>query len=225
MILVEGGGEVGVAEVFEEMGDLGGRDAGEGKRGDIVFGEELGVGGFVAVFRSAAGEIGEEEKLVGVKGVRRMAVEVTVEDSSEFGDADFVAGFLADFAGGGDGRRLANIGPTTGKSPAAIFEFADEEDASIPECGDADVYFGSGVTGLLGEKIGDRNGVGEGCASSHNFGGNVADFVVTVNIELILAVSEAGLRDGLEASRPGKPLKNGHRSILAVREAANKSRG
>ena len=52
--LVEGGGEFGVAKMVEEVGDLRGRDASEGERGKIVFGEKLGAGGFVAVSRGAS---------------------------------------------------------------------------------------------------------------------------------------------------------------------------
>jgi len=47
--LVEGRGKFGVAGMFEKMGYLRGRDAHEGKRGDLIFGEESGVGGFVAI--------------------------------------------------------------------------------------------------------------------------------------------------------------------------------
>ena len=74
----------------------------------------MGVGGFVAVMGGAANKFGEEEEFVGMKNVGGMAMEVTVEDSGKLGDADFVAGFLASFACGGNGRRLADIGPTAG---------------------------------------------------------------------------------------------------------------
>ena len=158
--LVERGGELGVAEVVEHEGDLGWSDADEGKRGKICFGEEGGVGGFVAVLRAASGDFGEEEKFVGVEGERWMTVKIAVVDSSKFGDADVVARFFANFAGGGDGRRLTDIGPATGESPAAIFEFADEEDFSVLESSDARIDFGSGVAGLLGEKIFEGFGVG-----------------------------------------------------------------
>ena len=150
-----------MAEVFEEVGDLGGRDAIKGERGNMVFGEKLSAGGFVAVLGSATGEFGKEEKLVGMEGVRRMAVEIAVEDGSEFGDADFVAGFLTSFPCGRDGRRLADIGPPAGKSPAAVFEFADEKDATVPEGGDARVNFRRGVAGLLGKDFDERGRVGE----------------------------------------------------------------
>ena len=42
--------------MIEHVGNLGGSDAVEGKKWEIVFGEELSVGGFVAVQGSAAGE-------------------------------------------------------------------------------------------------------------------------------------------------------------------------
>ena len=150
-----------MAEVFEEVSDLGGGDAEEGERREIIFGEKLGASGFVAVLRSATGEFGKEEELVGMEGVRRMAVEIAVEHGGEFGDADFVARFLTSFACGGDGRRLADIGPSAGKSPAAVFEFADEEDAAVLEYGDARVNFGSGVAGLLGKDFDERGRIGE----------------------------------------------------------------
>lgn len=50
-----------MAEVFEHEGDLVGSDAHEGKRREIVLGEESGVGGFVAVLRAASSDFGEEE--------------------------------------------------------------------------------------------------------------------------------------------------------------------
>ena len=43
-----------------------------------------------------------------------------------------------------------------------------------------------------------------------------------MDIELVLAISEARLGDGLEASRPGEPLRNGHIDILAAGRARNK---
>lgn len=140
-----------MAEVFEEVGDLGGSDAAEGERGELVFRKELGVCGFVTALGVAANDFAEEEGLVGMEGVGRMTVEITVEKRDEFGDADFVAGLFAGFAGGSEGGRLADIGPAAGKGPAAIFEFADEKDAVVLEGGDADINLGSSVTGLLGE--------------------------------------------------------------------------
>ena len=150
-----------MAEVIEEVSDLGGRDAEKGERREIIFGEKLGASGFVAVLRSATGEFGKEEELVGVEGVRRMAVEIAVENGSEFGDADFVAGFLTSLASSSYRRWLTDIGPSAGKSPAAVFQFTDEEDAAVLEYGDARVNFGSGVAGLLGKDFDERGRVGE----------------------------------------------------------------
>ena len=115
-----------MAEMFEEMGDLGGSDAAQGEWRETVFGEKLSVGGFIAVLRSATGEFGEEEKFVGVERMGRMIVEVAVENGGEFSDANFIARFLAGFAGRGDRGRLANIRPTAGEGPAAILQFTDE---------------------------------------------------------------------------------------------------
>ena len=191
MKLIEGGGEFGAAKVFEHEGDLWGSDAHEGKRREIVFGEEGGAGSFVAVLRAATSDFGEEKKLVGVKGVGRMAMKIAIVDRGEFGDADVVAGFLASFAGGGDGRRLTHIGPATGESPAAIFDFADEEDFSVLESSDARIDFGSGVAGLLGEKIFEGFGIRTVGVGGHHFGGDGADFVIALDIELVPAISEA----------------------------------
>lgn len=202
--------------MLEHVRDLARGDAGEGKRRQVVFGEELGIGGFVAVLRGTAAEFAEEEKLVGMKGVRRMALKVAIENGGKFGDADFVTGFFAGFASGRDGGRLADVGPAAGKRPVAVLKFAHEEDAAIVERGDADVDFGGGVAGLLGEESLNERGGGKRGAGAHHFGGDIADFAVAVNIEFILAVGETGLRDGLESARPGEPRRNRHGSIVAA---------
>lgn len=145
---VEGGGEIGFAEMFEHVGDLGRSDADQGKRRELLFREELSVGSFVTVLGSATGEFGEEKEFVAMEDVRWLAVEVTIEDGGKLCDADFVSRFFASFAGGRDGRRLADVGPTAGESPAAVFEFADEEDLVVAKGGDANIDFGSGVAGL-----------------------------------------------------------------------------
>jgi hypothetical protein len=170
---------------------------------------------------ATTGHFGEEEQFVGVEGEGRMAVEIAVVDSSEFDDADLIAGFFANFAGGGDGREITDIGPATRKGPATILEFADEEDFTVVESGDTGIDFASGVTGLLGEKIFEGFGVGTIRAGSHHFRGHGADFVIALDVELVLAISEARLGDGLQAACPREPVGNGHRSILAVETAAN----
>ena len=191
----------------------------------MIFGEELGVGGFMAVLGSATGEFGEEEDFVGVKGIGRMTVEVAVENGGEFGNADIEAGFFASFAGSGNGGRFPDIGPTAWKGPATVLELADEKDASITEGSDADIDFGSGVAGLLGEEIADGSGSGKSGARGHHLRRNVPDFLVAVNVKFFLAIGETRLRDGLEAPGPGEPLGNGHSGILAARGSANKRRG
>ncbi len=213
-----------MAEVLEDVGDLLGSDATERERREMIFGEELGIRGFVAVLGSTADEFGEEKDFVGMKGVGRMAVQIAVEEGDKLGDADVVAGFFAGFAGGGDGGRLTDIGPTAGEGPATVLEFPDKEDAAIPESGNANIDFGRGVTGLLGEEILKGSGTGESGASGHHLGGKVADLVVAVNIELVLAIGEPGLGDGLEAARPDEPLGNGHEAILAARGVGDKAR-
>ena len=146
--------------MLELMSDLARSDARKGKRGKLIFGEELGIGGFVAVLRRAAAEFAEEEELIGMEGVRGMALQVAIEEGGELGDADLVAGFLLGFAGCGDGRRLADVGPTAGESPGAILDFADEENAAVAENGGADIDFGSGVASLLGEEVLEWGGAG-----------------------------------------------------------------
>ena len=205
-----------MAEVFEEVRDLRRGDSIEGKRRDVVFGEELGVGGFIAALRGAADHFAEEEKFVGMEGVGRMAVQVAVKDGGEFGDANFVTGFFTDFAGGGDRRRVADIGPAAREGPAAVFDFTDEKEAIVLEGGDASVDFGSGVAELFGENFLESLRVGLRRAGGHHFGGDGADFVIAMNVEFIFAIGEAGLRDSLKAARPGEPLRNGHDDILAA---------
>jgi hypothetical protein len=211
-----------VAEVFEEVSDLGRSDAEEGERREVVFVEELSFGGFMAVFGSATCDFGKEEKLVGMEGVGRMAVKIAVEDRGEFGDADFVAGFLVRFAGGGDGGRFTYVSPAARKSPPAIFQFADKQDATVLEGGNAGIHFWSGIAGLLGEELSNRGRIGKRGACSHHFCGDLPDLLIPMNIKLFLAIGEAGLGEGLKAARPGKPLRNRHESILAVPKDGNK---
>jgi len=194
-----------VAEVMEEVSNLGGSNAEGGEWRQAVFGEELGVGGFMAVLRRAAREFGEEEKLIGVGDIGRMTVEVAVENSGEFGDADFVAGFFTGFADGSDGGRLADVGPPAGEGPAAVLEFAYEQDAAVLECRDTHIRFGCGVTGLLGKEILQVLGVFASCTCGHHFRGDFSDLLVAVDIEFVFAVGKTGLGDGLKAAGPSKP--------------------
>jgi len=209
--------------VVEEMGDLGGSDATERECGEMVLGEKLGVRGFVTILGRATCELGEKKKFVGMKDVGRMAVEVAVKDGCEFADANLIAGFFAGFTDGSEGRRFTHIGPASGEGPATVLEFADEEDATILEGSDADIDFGSGVTGLLGKKFFQEIGTGKSRRSGQHFRGYGADLVVALDIEFVLTIGEAGLGDGLEASRPGEPLRNGHEGILAASAERNNS--
>jgi hypothetical protein len=142
-----------VAEVFEEMRDLRRSDAIEGERRDVVFREELDVRGFVAALRRAADHFREKEKFVGVEGIRRMAVKVAVENGSQLRDANLVAGFFARFTRSGDGRRLADVSPASGKGPAAVFELTDEKKAVVLEGGDAGINFWRGIADLFQENL------------------------------------------------------------------------
>ena len=149
-----------MAKMLEQVSDLFRGDANERQRWQVVLVEKFGAAGFVTALRRAASDFGEKEKLVGVKGVGRMTVKIAVKNGGEFGDADLVAGFFAHFAGGGDGGRFADIGPTAGECPATIFEFMDEENLVVFEGGDTCVDFGSSVARLLGEEIFERLRVG-----------------------------------------------------------------
>jgi len=140
-----------VAKVLIKMGDLRWGHANEREGRQLVFGEELRVGSFVAIFGSTSDDFGHEEHFVGVKGVGRMAMKVAVENGGKLGETYLVARFFAGLADGGKGRTLAHIGPTTGKRPAAIFQFADEKDAPIAKSANAHIDFRRGVAGLLGE--------------------------------------------------------------------------
>ena len=185
----------------------------------------MGIGGFVAGLRRASDDVRKEEEFVGVKDVGRMTVEVAVEESGKFGDADFVAGFFAGFADGRDGRRLADISPAPGEGPETVFEFAHKQDAAVLERSDANIDFRSGITGLLAEQIGNGSGIGKRVAGSCYFRGDVANLVITMNIKFVFAVGETTLRDGLKTARPSEPWRNGHGGILAASEAVNKSKG
>jgi hypothetical protein len=208
--------------MFEHVSDLRGHNSSERERREMIFGEELGVGGFLAVRGGTSAKLGEEKEFVNMKYVGRMTVEVAVEDGSEFGDADFVARFFASFAGSGGGRRLADIGPTAGKRPATVLAFTNKKDAAILEGGNADIDFGRGVTGLLRKERGDWTGAGESRARGHHLSSYIADFLITVNVEFVLAIGKTRLGDGLEATRPGEPLGNGHIDILAGHSKSDK---
>jgi hypothetical protein len=214
-----------MTEVFEEESDLGRGDARKGERGKMAFSEELGVGGFVAGLRRATNDVRKEEEFVGVEEVGRMTVKVAVEESGKSGDVDLIAGFFASFADGRGGRRLADISPAAGEGPATVFEFANQQDAAIVKSGDTNIDFRSGITGLLAEQIGNGSGIGKRVAGSCYFRGDIANFVITMNIKFVFAVGETTLRDGLKTARPSEPWRNGHGGILAASEAVNKSKG
>lgn len=188
----------------------------------MIFGEELSICGFVAVAGRAASQGGNKKHFVGVERIRGVVVEVAIKDGSKFGDANFVAGFFAGFASGGDGGRFADVGPTAREGPAAILEFANEQDASIVESGDAHVDFGSSVAGLLGEDIGDADKIGRADAGGHHFRGNVADFVIPLNVKFVFAVGEPALRNSLEPAGPSQPFRSGHENILTAEAGGNK---
>ncbi len=209
--------------MFEQVGNLRGSDAAKRERWKIIFGEKLRVGRFVTILRSAAGKFAKKESFVGVKGVRGMLVEITVVESGKLGDANFVAGLFPNFPRRRERRRLAHIRPAARQRPAAVLEFSHEKDLVVAEGSNADVDFRSGISGLLGEQFFQGITAGECGARVHHLGGNGADFVVTLNIEFILAIGETGLRDGLQTARPSQPGRNRHGCILAAREAANKS--
>lgn len=211
-----------MSKVLEHVRDLRGHDAAEGKWGKPIGSEELSTGGFVAVARGAAEQFRKKENLVGVEGVRGMAVQFPVIEGGEFGDTDFVAGFFANLASRSEGGGLAHIGPAAGECPETVIEFADEKDAPVAEGSNAHINFGRGIAGLLREKVLNGSGAGKSSAGSHHLRGNATDFVVALNIELVLAVGEAGLRISLETARPGEPFWNGHDRILAASGAADK---
>lgn len=147
-----------------------------------------------------------------------------VKEGGQFRDADFETGFFTNLASGGDGGRLANVRPAAGKRPAAVLNFADEKNLAIAERSDTHVDLGSGVARLLGKEVLDRSGAGEGGACAHHFSGNVADFVVAVDIEFVFGIGQAGLRDSLKTPSPDEPLWNRHASILAAERGADKLR-
>jgi hypothetical protein len=213
--LVEGGEEGGIAKVLEHVGDLAGGDSREGERGKAIFGEELGARGLVAVSGSAATEFGEEEELIGMKGVGRVALNVAIVKGGKLGDVNFVAGFFADFASGSNRGGLPRICPAARQGPAAILEFANKEDSVVAKCGDPNVYLGSGIAGLMGKKVVDWGRIAERCPGGHHFRGNGAKFLVALDVELVLAIREAGLRDRLQPTRPGEPRRRGHAGIVA----------
>ena len=149
-----------LTEMFEHMSDLPRSHAGKREGRELVLTEELRARGFVAVAWRAAPELSDKKQLIGVEGMDGVALHVAVEQGRELGDLDFVAGFFADFASGGDRRRFAHISPAPGERPVAVGEFADEEDAVVTESRDADIDFRGGVTGFLSKKIKDGSSIG-----------------------------------------------------------------
>ena len=100
--------------MFEHMSDLARSHAGKREGRELVLTEELRARGFVAVAWRATPELSDKKQLIGVEGMDGVALHVAVEQGRELGDLDFVAGFFADFASGGDRRRLAHISPPPG---------------------------------------------------------------------------------------------------------------
>ena len=172
----------------------------------MVFGEKIGGGGFNAGGGGATKEASEKKELVDMERHGRMAVFVAIEDSGEFGDGDVEAGFFFDLADGDGAGGFTDVGPTTGKSPEAVFAFLNEEDAVAIEDGGADIDFGSGVPEIIFEDVEERSGIGEGGAVGHDVGGEALDFFVALAIIGIFAEGETGLRDSLETTGPVEPL-------------------
>lgn len=100
--------------MFEHMGDLRRSDAGKRERRKFVLRKKLGAGGFMALLSRTTLEFTEEEKFVGVKGMRRVALEVAVVKRRKLSDANVVAGLFSGFACGGEARRFTDIGPAAG---------------------------------------------------------------------------------------------------------------
>ncbi len=210
--------------MFEHVADLRRRDAGERKWRQRIFQEELSVTSFVARLRRTATNLADEEELVGMEHVGRVAVEIAIENSSEFADANFVPRFFACFTSSGGAGSFADVRPTAGESPQAILKFANEEDPILPESRDANIDLGSGIAGLLSEEIENRSNIRNSSSRGGDLSGDFSDFAVALDVELVLAIGEAGLRNGLKTTRPGKPLRIGHGVILA-QELATRSIG
>ena len=106
--------------MFKHMGDLRWSDAGKRERRKFVLRKKLGAGGFMAVLSRTTLEFTEEKKFVGVKGMRRVSLEVAVVKRRKLGDANVVAGLFPGFADGGEARGFTGVGPTAGESPATV---------------------------------------------------------------------------------------------------------
>jgi hypothetical protein len=210
--------------MLEHMSNLPGGDARKRKRGKLLFGEKLGASGFVAVMRGAAAEFAEEKKFVSVEGVRRMAMEVAVIKGGELGDTHVVARLFTGFTRGSGAGRFTDVNPAAGEGPAAVLEFAHEKNAAVLKDSDANVDLGRCVASLLGEKRDDGIIGGERCAGGHDFRSNSTDLLIPLDVKLVLAESQTRLRDGLEAARPGEPLRIRHTNILAADDEAYKPR-
>ena len=209
--------------MFEHMGDLRWSDAGKRERRKFVLRKKLGASGFMAVLSRTTLEFTEEEKFVGVKGMRRVPMEVAVVKRRKLGDANVVAGLFSGFACGGEARRFTDIGPAAGEGPAAVVKFADEEYAAVVKDGRTDVNFRSGVARLPVEKCVDRLNGWERSARGHDLRGDRADLVIALDVKFILAIGEARLGDGLETARPVEPLRIVHENILAGRDQSDKN--
>jgi hypothetical protein len=210
--------------MLEQMSNLPGGDARKRERGKLVFGEKLGASGFVAILRGAAAEFAEEKEFVSVEGVRRMAVEVAVIEGSELGDTHVVARLFTGFTRGGGAGRFTHVNPAAGEGPAAVLEFAHKKNAPVTKDSDTNVDLGCGVAGLPGEKRSDGFIGGKRSAGGHDFRSDSADLLIPLDVKLVLAESQTRLRDGLEAARPGEPLRIRHTNILAADDEADKPR-
>src|ERR1700722_6623664 len=136
---------------------------------------------------------------------RRMVVFVAVVNCGEFFYDDVEAGFFLHFANSGEAWRVADVGPSTGKSPQSVRAFFHEQDSVGVEDRGADVYFRRSIALFKFESFEYGCRFAEASAGGHDFGGDGAEFVVALLVVRVFAIGEAVLRERLQTTRPFEP--------------------
>lgn len=168
--------------------------------------EEIHSRGFHAGGWFSIQNFAQEDNLVGVPELKWGEV-VGIIDSDHFFSPDRHAAFFKHFALDHLLRRFAQIGPAAGQRPAAIGDFLHEQNLSIADNRCAHIDFGRWITSLDAETFED------GFLLQRGLGGNdLADLLqtlITLEVEIVFAVGQPGLRKGIDFAGKGQPLGDG----------------
>ncbi len=82
-----------------------------------------------------------------------VALMVAIVYCRKFPSYDIVARLLLDFADSSQAGAVTDICPPSGKSPATIAAFSNQQDALIRKYGGAYINFWSGIPDIAGEQL------------------------------------------------------------------------